>query len=310
MRSLAAHVVSLLALSMLAAPAYAGERAAADRATVNRRTGLFEAPLSDLRKAAERGDRAELARVAGRLGPARLAKALADADRRIVLAALEGTCLVESGILLLESVVPLAASPDEAIRQRSVRTLAALLAQADAVSLAEWEVGTESTQVACQALLRVAVKEDEKTVIRLDATQALADAAMLCPRNNLKVAPLFGSKQPEIRRAAISLLPDADAAEMVRAAASDKSGLVAAAAAARLCKDRQQSKRPAARGEPALGPLALSEAALPEDVVEILPCLFASGDPADRKALDELGKTGPAAVREAVKKLLDSGSSQ
>jgi len=53
-------LVSTLACCSLlaqAAPTRAGERAA-----VNRRTGLFEPPLADLRKAAERGDRAELAR--------------------------------------------------------------------------------------------------------------------------------------------------------------------------------------------------------------------------------------------------------
>lgn len=302
----AAYLVLGFALPALGA-AYAGERGAADRAAVNRRTGLYEAPLSDLRKAAERGDRAELARVAGRLGPARLAKALADSDRRIVLAALEGACLVEPGVLLLENVLPLTVSRDEAVRQRSVRTLAALLTSASAGSAAEWEVSLESTQIACQALARVAANEEEKTAIRLEATQGLADATPLCPRNQVKVATLLGSKQPEIRRAAIWFLPDGANMEPVQTAAKDKSGLVAAAAGARLCKERKQAKKVAGAGEPALGALAMADGALPEDIVEILPCLVGSADPADRKALDELAQTGPAAVRDGVKKLLENG---
>ena len=57
-------LASCLSLSVLAG--------AAERASINRRTGLYEPPVSDLRKAAERGDRAELSRAATRLGPAHL----------------------------------------------------------------------------------------------------------------------------------------------------------------------------------------------------------------------------------------------
>jgi len=60
--------------------------AAAERPSYNRRTGLLEVPLQGLRKAAERGDRAELGRWAARIGVARLAKALADPDRSLALA--------------------------------------------------------------------------------------------------------------------------------------------------------------------------------------------------------------------------------
>jgi hypothetical protein len=72
-----------LALSLL----FPAPNAAADRPSYNRRTGLLEVPLVGLREAAERGDRAELGRRAARIGVARLAKALADPDHRLALAA-------------------------------------------------------------------------------------------------------------------------------------------------------------------------------------------------------------------------------
>jgi len=293
-----------LALASLATRGLAAERSPSERASINRRTGLYETPLSDLRKATERGDRVELARVAGRLGPARLARALADADRRIVLAALDAAPLLDSGALLLENVVPLAWSADEAVRHRSVRTLAALLGQIDANNLAEWELSTETTQVACQALVRVAANEDEKLAPRLDAAQGLADAAALCSKNP-RLAALLGSKQPEIRRAALWLVPTGSEVEALRAATKDKSGLVAAAAGARLCRQRKPEAKNAVPADPPFGQLALAEGALPEDLVEMLPCLVGSTQAADRKAVEELQKTGPSAARDEIKKLLE-----
>jgi hypothetical protein len=288
-------VSTLAGLALLAqlAPARAGERA-----VVNRRTGLFEPPVADLRKAAERGDRAELARAAGRLGPARLLRTLADPDRRLVLAALESIPLLPAGILLLDQVVPLVAGPDPAIRERALRTAAALLA-GDADRLAEWEVPTESTRAACQVLAATAANESEPIATRLVALQGLADAASTCA-GSLKPAQLLTSRTPEIRRAAVLALPAEPAAnESLLAAARDSDGRVAAAAGARLCARRAKSRAPAV--EPPLHQLALAEGAAPEDVLDMLPCLLASKDPQDQKAVETLRATGTSAIRDAGK---------
>jgi hypothetical protein len=281
--------------------ALAGAALAADRASVNRRTGLFEPPLSDLRKAAERGDRAELARAAGRLGPARLAKALADPDRRIVLATLEGIPLVASGVLLLDNILPLLGSTDETIRSRAVRVVSGLLGGNDRDRLTEWEVSSETTRAACQGLALVATNEKERLATRLLAMQGLADAAATCT-GSLPPAQLLSSHEPDIRRAAVlALQPEPATNGALLAVAKDSDGRVAAAAGARLCS-RQAKNRPLP-GQPPLRQLALAQDAAPEDVIEILPCLATSSDPADQSALESLRESGPSAVRDAIKSL-------
>ena len=274
----------------------AGDARAVERAAVNRRTGLYEVPVTDLRKAAERGDRAELARVAARLGPARMTKALQDPDRRIVLAALDGVPLVDSGILLLEGVLPLLASTDEGIRAHAVAAAAALFAASDTAHLAELEVTEETEQSTCRMLAQVAGNEAEPMPNRLLAIQGLSDSPPVCAASR-KPAELLTSREPEIRRAAVlGLLPSS--APALVAAAQDRNGGVAAAAGARLC-ERQSQKQPLP-AEPPLRKLALAEGALPEDVIGMLPCLAASTDPADRATIEELRTHGATAVRDAI----------
>jgi hypothetical protein len=287
------------ALACVTLLASTGNALAAERATVNRRTGLYELPLTDLRKAAERGDRAELARLAARLGPGRLAKALQDPDRRNVLAALDGIRLLDSGILLLEGVLPLLGSTDEGIRAHAVAASAALFAASDTARLADFEVAEETTQATCRVLAKVAANEAESLSTRLLAIQGLADAPPACAASR-KPAELLASREPEIRRAAVlGLLPSSSPALV--AAAQDRHGGVAAAAGARLC-ERRTSKQPLP-AEPPLRKLALAEGAQPEDVIAMLPCLAASTDPADRAAIEELRTAGAMAVRDAIKRL-------
>ena len=275
-----------------------GSAHAAERATVNRRTGLYELPVTDLRKAAERGDRAELARVAARLGPSRLAKALQDPDRRNVLAALDGVPLVDSGLLLLEGVLPHLASTDEGIRAHAVAATAALFAASDAAHLADLEVAEETAQSTCRVLAQVAANESEPLPTRLIAIQGLSDSPAVCAASR-KPAELLASHEPEIRRAAVLGLRPISALELV-AAAQDRNGGVAAAAGARLCERRTQNQPLPA--EPPLRKLALAEGALPEDVIGMLPCLAASPDPADRATIEELRNNGAPAVRDAIRR--------
>jgi hypothetical protein len=281
---------------------------AAERSTINRRTGLYEPPLTELRKASERGDRAELARTASRLGPNRLAKALADPDRRTVLAALEAAPLFAEGVLLLDGIVPLIGSTDDDVREHAVRSTSALLHEHDRTNLAEWEVSNETVGAACQALLRVAGKESEKFPARLFALQGLADASAYCA-TTVPLAELAGKGPADIRRAAVLALPINEsqvgsqvgsqvARNALVAASKDADSKVAAAAGARLCHTRA----PAANATP-LRQLALAADVLAEDVVDMLPCLAASKDPADRKAIDQLAASGLPAVKAAIKNL-------
>jgi len=280
---------------------------AAERASVNRRTGLYELPIADLRKAAERGDRAELARVAARLGPARVARALQDPDRRTVLAALDSAPLLNSGILLLEGILPLLASTDETIRGHAVAAAAALLAAGDGLRLEDWEVTGETARATCQALALLAANEAAPLAPRLLAIQGLADAPAACAAAR-KPAALLASREPEIRRAAVlGLLPSTAPISALVAAAQDRDNGVAAAAGARLCERREKNQSLPIDFPPPPPPplrkLALAEGALPEDIIGMLPCLASSADPADRKAIEELQTNGTTAIREAIKRL-------
>ena len=292
MKAIRILVTGLAALTITsAAPA-------AERSTINRRTGLYEPPLTELRKASERGDRAELARTASRLGPNRLAKALTDSDRRTVLAALDAAPLFAEGVLLFDGIVPLLGSTDDDVRERAVRSTVALLHEHDRTSLAEWEVSNETVGAACQALLRVAGKDSEKLSARLAALQGLADAATYCGATT-PLAELAAKGPAEIRRAAVLALP-IDGSQVAQsalvAASKDADSKVAAAAGARLCR----THTPVANATP-LRQLVLGADVLAEDVVDMLPCLAASKDPADHKAIDQLTASGSPAIKAAIK---------
>jgi len=289
------RTVSLVVLG--SSLAFAMAASAADKASINRRTGLYEPPPSDLRKAVERGDRAEIARAATRLGPSRLARMLADPDRKTVLAALEAAPLLDAGVLVLDAIRPLVASSDEGVRAHAVAATAALLSQADLGRLAEYEVTGETFVASCQALAGAAASDIEPIGTRLSAIQGVVDGGPACA-SQLRLDLLLASREPELRRAVVLAAPEGDARTppSLLAASKDSDRRVAGAAAVRMCKSKQAPLPP-------LRDLVLAEAALVEDVVELLPCLAASADPQDQKALVDLGNSGRPAVRDAVKRL-------
>jgi hypothetical protein len=277
---------------------------AAERVPINRHTGLFEPPVSDLRRASERGDRAELARVATRLGAARLSRLLADPDRKTLLAALDAAPLVEGGVLLLETVAPLLASSDGPVRARAVAATAALFAQSGPMLLGEYEVAPETVSAACHALAALAASDGEPMGTRISAIQAVMDTGSAC-RDHLKLGVLLASREPEIRRAAVLAVPEVAAGSArgpLATAVKDTDARVAGAAAARLC--RLLGPRQAIL--PPLHDLALAGEVPAEDVVDLLPCLAASGDAADQKALTQLQQGGRAVLRDALKRLRET----
>jgi hypothetical protein len=294
----------IIALVVFASSVHTGISAvAAERANINRRTGLFEPPASDLRKAAERGDRAELSRAATRMGPGRLARLMSDPDRKVVLAALEAAPLLEAGVLLLQPMLPLLASPDDTIRARAVAATAAVFAASDPVRLDDYDVAPEVVTASCQALAQASANEGEQLAARLTAIQGAVDAGPGCLAH-LKTDALLASRDPDIRRAAILAMPDGINPKLrasLLAVSKDKDPKVAGAAVAKLCKAGE--KRTAL---PPLHDLVTTDAALAEDVVDIVPCLAASADPSDQKTLTELADKGRPSIREAVKRLRDS----
>ena len=289
--------VRALALSLL----FIAASAVAERPSYNRRTGLLEVPLVGLRKAAERGDRAELGRWAARIGAARLAKALADPDRSLALAALDSVVYLPERLLLLDAVLAQCSSTDAQLGERALRTVGALLADADASLRDVWEVPDEIAERACRVLSAAASREDRSLGVRLTALQSLADANAICSGKS-DIMVLMHDPSSAIRRAAVLVLPPGGARTLsaLREASKDADLGVAAATGVALCRQQLASR---AKPTPPTAPvrpwreLVLAPSTPAEDTVEMLACLADSSDPTDAKSLEELRSKGSPLVR-------------
>ena len=287
-----------LALSLL----FVASIAAAERPSYNRRTGLLEVPLAGLRKAAEHGDRAELGRWAARIGVARLAKALADPDRSLALAALDSVPYLPDRLLMLDAVLTRCDSADVQLGERALRTLGALLGDADSSLLDAWEVPDEVAARACRVLAAAAGRVDRSIDVRLAALQSLADANALCAGKN-DILALTRDPSPDIRRAAVLVLPANGARTLsaLREASNDADPGVAAATGVALCRQQLGAR---AKRTPPPGPtrplreLVLAPGTPAEDAAEMLSCLIGSTDPADTKVLEQMRSTGSPLLRD------------
>lgn len=283
--------------------------AAAERPSYNRRTGLLEVPLLGLRKAAERGDRAELGRWAARIGVARLAKALADPDRSLAMAALDSVPYLPDRLLLLDPVLARCDSADAQLGERALRTIGTLLSDADSGLLDEWEVPDELAQRTCRVLAAAASRADRAIDLRLAALQSLADANALCAGRNDLFA-LLHDASPDIRRAAILVLPPNGARTLsaLREASKDADPGVVAATGVAFCR---QQLAPRAKPIPPPSParpwreLVLAPSTPGEDAAEMLACLADSTDPTDAKAMEELRSKGSPLLRDLAKPVAD-----
>jgi hypothetical protein len=299
------------------APAHSGS--AADKPTFNRHTGLFEPSFGELERAVSHGDRADVARWAARIGPARLAEALRESDRGRVTAALEAVTLLPGSVRLLDSVTPLVGSADAALAERAVRAVGQMLDAGEPRRMEDWDVPADAVARGCRALADLSQRAGASPDLRLGAIDALADATFSC-----KPAPLslLGDAAPAIRRATLLAQRARDelpVSAMQRALADGDPGVVSAAAVA-WCRRRlyaggkgpELTRLPAAPAPgtppgPALRDLAAAEATPVEDALELLPCLALSGDPADRHALEQLRKSKVLPVKARATELATSG---
>ncbi len=291
----------------LAAVSQAAERTP----TFNRRTGLFEPPLSALRAAEDRDDHADVARWADRIGAARLASACKGGVREDVLVALPGAAALAGGVRLLEAVTPLLDSPDAEIVQQATRTIATLLDGTQPGAIQDWEIAPDIIKRACTSLDQMTRRTDTPPGPRLAALDALADSTLYCD-NPATLLALLRDPAPALRRAAALALPARAPAQVaaLREHLTDEDPAVAAAAAVGLCRARLTMA--ATAGIPAneaatLRALIQADATPVEDAVELVPCLAAVGTEAERKVLEQLrrGRISPLQRRahEAVEGL-------
>jgi hypothetical protein len=279
------------------AKATAAARPSGGRLMFDRRTGLAETSVAALAAASSRGDKAELARWAERIGPARLAALLQADDREVVTAALDGARVLEGGERLLLPVTRLLGNEDAKVAERAAATLADFLRADRLGKLAEWEVSSAEITAACSALARAADRSAAPLALRVGALEALAEGHAFC-RVSIPLGTLSGDVSPEIRRAAL-LTPQivrVQSVETIGELSRDPVPQVAGAAATVWCRHKLESLRKGAPGEEArqrlgrMRALVMMDNTPPEDTAEMLPCLGLSPNPEDKRAFEAARK--------------------
>jgi hypothetical protein len=275
--------------------------AAPDRPAYNRHTGLFEPSFGELERAVKGGDRAEIGRWAARIGPARLAEAMRGPDRGRLLAAVEAVSLLPGSVRLLDAVTPLPGAHDATIAERAARAVARMLDTSEPRRLDDWDIPADVVARACRGLAETSARAAAGVEARLAALDALAEGGTWC--KEVPLAALLNDASPDIRRAALLAVRYKDTAptSALRQALGDPDRRVACAAAVAWCRIQ---RAPGPAGSP-LRELILPDTAPVEDVMEVLPCLAISGDPADRKALEQIRRGRTPILRLRAGELLD-----
>ena len=274
-------VLLVVTMGATAAPPAAGHPA--EKRRVDPRTGMLEVPLDELVGAVRRKDRAEIGRLASRIGPARLAAALRRSDPPTVQAALAGITALPGRGRLLGPVTELAGSSDATLAAAAARTLGEILGAATAADIDDWDVPTDLVSGACAALRTTAILPAYATPLRLAAIEALGDAAVICPPVP-ELLSLLKDPTPAIRRAtALVVRPQQRLATGGFASGTrDIDPAVASAAVAALCEAMVQPGAWSRGGEreptweqvrQAARRLVTTQTTPPDDAVQMLDCL-------------------------------------
>ena len=275
----------------------------------NERTGKLVPAFAELVKARKRGDRSALGRLGDRIGPARLAQAIAGTDERTAEAALAAVPLARGGIVLVGAIADQLGASDPARAVAASAALGALLDGAVPTALEDWDVPPDLVARACGGLHALAARQEAAPAARLAALNAILEAAPSCGAYG-DLAALAHDPAAEIRRAAVLVAaagPERTA--VLPSAIADADRGVSAAATAAECRVEARAARggkerlPAAPAVAAARLLAAAPSTAPADAVEMLDCLAAAGTPADRTLLDELRRGPPSPVRDRAVEL-------
>jgi hypothetical protein len=279
------------------------------------RTGKLVPALAELIKARKLGDHSALGRVGDRLGPARLLAAIAGADERAAEAAIVAAPDTRAGVLLVGAIADQLGAVDARARL-AAESLGRLLDGARPSALEHWEVPPDEIGRACSGLHALAGHPQTALETRLRAIDGSLDAVPTCgvPRD---VATWVRDPAPEIRRAAVLLAAHAgnggnDRAAILKQAIGDGDQRVSAAAVAADCRvEARAGGRKEVPPDPAAvsaaRTLALAPTTAAADAVEMLDCLAASANPADRALLDQLRRGPPSPLRDRAVELTAPG---
>jgi hypothetical protein len=286
-------------LASVALVSLAGLPAAEARSRrTNERTGKLVPAFAELVKAKKRGDRSALGRLGDRIGPARLAQAIAGADGHVAEAALAAAPLARGGILLVGAVADQLAASDPARATAAATALGTLLDGAVPTALEDWDVPPDLVGRACAGLRALAARREVSLPPRLAALDAVLAAAPSCGGVG-DLGALAHDPSPEIRRAAVLAAGGSSRAAILRDAFADGDGAVRSAAAATDCRVETRvgangkETPPEAPAIAAARMFAAGPSTPAADAVEMLDCLAAGGTAADRALLDQL-RQGPA----------------
>ncbi len=269
----------------------------------NERTGKLVPAFAELVKARKRGDRSALGRLGDRIGPARLAQAIAGADARVAEAALAAAPLARGGIVLVGAIADQLWASDPARAVAAAAALGALLDGATPTALEDWDVPPDLVARACGGLHALAARKEATLPARLAALDAILAAASSCGAYG-DLASLAHDPAAEIRRAAVLVAAAESRARGRPAAARSQTGIEVSARAAAAAECRVEARAahggkerpPAAPAIAAARTMAAAPSTPPADAVEMLDCLAAAGTAADRTLLDEL-RRGPPSPR-------------
>jgi hypothetical protein len=277
----------------------------------NERTGKLVPAFAELLKARKRGDRSALGRLADRMGPARLAQAIAGSDARVAEAALAAAPLARGGILLVGTIADQLGASDPARAIAAAAALGALLEGAVPTAIEDWDVPPDVVGRACWGLHGLAGRKEATSSARLAALDAILQAGSSCGSYG-DLASLARDPAAEIRRAAaLVAAAGPERTAVLSGAIGDADRIVSAAAAAAECRVEARTPRvgkerpPAAPAIAAARAMAAAPSTPPADAVEMLDCLAAAGTPADRALLDELRRGPPSPVRDRAVELGD-----
>jgi hypothetical protein len=277
----------------------------------NERTGKLVPAFAELVKARKRGDRSALGRLGDRIGPARLAQAIAGTDQRVAEAALAAAPLARGGIVLVGTIADQLAASDPARAVAAAAALGTLLDGAAPTAIEDWDVPPDLVARACGGLHALAARREATAPARLAALDAILEAAPSCGSYG-DLALLARDPAGDIRRAAVLVAAAGpERAAVLPSAIADGDPSVSAAAAAAECRVEARAvgggkeRPPAAPAIATARTMAAAATTSPADAVEMLDCLAAAGTAADRTLLDQLRRGSASPVRDRAVELGD-----
>lgn len=279
-------------------------------------------PVSELRAAILGRDADAVARVGSRASATQLEAALGSRDRLVRRAAARAAPDCADAWVLLLPLAGVASSPGHAEAAEAARAAAAIARELDRARALAEEIPDDRVRTRLEAWRAVSADPGlwpDVRVLALEVGTALA-AALGADATAEDVAydveARLDDPEPEVRRAALELLPSDDlptraVAERLRA---DPDATVSLVAGQVLCAELAFGANAddvlavAGRaGIEKLRKLIVLPGAPPGAALAAARCLAADAEPESRAALDRLAKRGPQSIRRRVRALLRKG---